>query len=227
MCVVSLFGTYFGGLGISISSLYNRIIKYFIYSTLLNYFLQLCCQAGCVGVISGVKWGDNIDPCPMRITELLEDPKIEIILGTELVCFFIIDLNNILFVVFSLWVQVFVLKLLIGPMTGFNLRNLTWHGFLRDDEFPPRFLSLIFAICVSLPKFVVQRWKMVKYGHTLSGRYQCDVWTMAERKYNVFCYGRPPRSRNWWRIDPFGQTEVQSCKFGAHQSFSCYFTCYY
>ena len=35
---------------------------------------------------SGVKWGNSPDPCPLRITDILEDPNLDSMLGKDLVC---------------------------------------------------------------------------------------------------------------------------------------------
>lgn len=51
-------------------------------------------------------------------------------------------------------------------MTGFNLRNLAWHGFLHSDEFPAKFLSLIFAVIITIPNLAVSMWRATKYDHT-------------------------------------------------------------
>lgn len=52
---------------------------------MINQVIQLCCQVGSVGATSGVKWGDNMDPCPLKITELLEDTQLELIIGKDMV----------------------------------------------------------------------------------------------------------------------------------------------
>lgn len=70
-----------------------------------------------------------------------------------------------------------LLRLLTGGLETLNLRNLLWHGFMKQDEFNPIFTSLIFFIILSFPQRLydvlqqneVRAYKStVEYDHLLS-----------------------------------------------------------
>lgn len=48
--------------------------------------------------------------------------------------------------------KIYLLRMLIGPLHGINVRNLLWHGFVAGHEFPVHFACLIFALLLSLAK---------------------------------------------------------------------------
>ena len=50
--------------------------------------------------------------------------------------------------------KIYLLRMLIGPLHGINVRNLLWHGFVAGHEFPVHFACLIFALLLSLAKML-------------------------------------------------------------------------
>jgi hypothetical protein len=46
--------------------------------------------------------------------------------------------------------KVYLLKMLVGPLHGINLRNLLWHGFVAPCEWPSYHTCLLFGILLSL-----------------------------------------------------------------------------
>jgi hypothetical protein len=71
--------------------------------------------------------------CPRMLRELLMMPEVVSLLGED--CHFL-------------------LRLLIGPPSGLNLRNITWHGFVSISEFSPSYVSLLFVMLMSLPVYI-------------------------------------------------------------------------
>ena len=47
------------------------------------------------------------------------------------------------------------LQSFIGPPTGLNLRNLAWHGFFADDEFPAPYTTLLLSFFEQLLNIAV------------------------------------------------------------------------
>src|SRR4051794_28414349 len=43
-----------------------------------------------------------------------------------------------------------LIKISVGPPPGINIRNLVWHGFISENEFPKEIISLVFAILFSI-----------------------------------------------------------------------------
>jgi hypothetical protein len=46
--------------------------------------------------------------------------------------------------------QMFFIRLLIGPLSSLNLRNLLWHGFLVPPEFHASYTSLMMLVYLSI-----------------------------------------------------------------------------
>ena len=46
--------------------------------------------------------------------------------------------------------QMFFIRLLIGPLSSLNLRNLLWHGFLVPPEFHASYASLMMLVYLSI-----------------------------------------------------------------------------
>ena len=52
--------------------------------------------------------------------------------------------------------QLFLLKCLVGPFSGFNLRNILWHGFVSKEEVNEDLVSFLFLTFLSLSKVYVE-----------------------------------------------------------------------
>ena len=48
--------------------------------------------------------------------------------------------------------QIFILKCFIGPFSGFNLRNIIWHGFVSKNELHSSLVSLLLLVVLSICK---------------------------------------------------------------------------
>lgn len=59
--------------------------------------------------------------------------------------------------------KIYLLRMLIGPLHGINVRNLLWHGFVAGHEFPVHFACLIFALLLSLAKDLIATTSTSKY----------------------------------------------------------------
>lgn len=46
--------------------------------------------------------------------------------------------------------RIYLLRLMIGPLHGINLRNLLWHGFVAPHEFPPYHSGLLLGLLLSI-----------------------------------------------------------------------------
>jgi hypothetical protein len=53
-------------------------------------------------------------------------------------------------VVLVFFSQMFFIRLLIGPLSSLNLRNLLWHGFLVPPEFHASYASLMMLVYLSI-----------------------------------------------------------------------------
>jgi hypothetical protein len=49
--------------------------------------------------------------------------------------------------------MIFVFMTFCGPIQGMNLRNLTWHGFLSSEVFPPHYSSFLLIFILSLHQY--------------------------------------------------------------------------
>ncbi len=65
----------------------------------------------------------------LKINDMLTTEKMKEILGTDVL---------------------FLLRLVSGPLQGMNLRNITWHGFLKDEEFHECYSSFLLLLILSL-----------------------------------------------------------------------------
>eukprot|EP01087_Luapelamoeba_hula_P021337 TRINITY_DN7430_c0_g1_i1.p1 TRINITY_DN7430_c0_g1~~TRINITY_DN7430_c0_g1_i1.p1 ORF type:complete len:955 (-),score=147.02 TRINITY_DN7430_c0_g1_i1:27-2891(-) len=77
-----------------------------------------------------VAWKTNgKERVPMRINDLLAMPVLKSLYGPD---------------------AVFLLRALIGPPTGINLRNLCWHGFFDTSDFHPSYVDFLLVLIASL-----------------------------------------------------------------------------
>ncbi|XP_064403083.1 endoplasmic reticulum membrane-associated RNA degradation protein-like isoform X1 [Halichondria panicea] len=67
--------------------------------------------------------------CPLLLRDLLATEEMEQALGHT---------------------AVFILRCVIGPPTGLNLRNIVWHGFFSYSEIPPQYSVFILVLAASL-----------------------------------------------------------------------------
>ena len=79
--------------------------------------------------------------CPKLLKDLLASKELENALGKFPVsksvcktCFKTTYLYN--------YYKMFCLQCLIGPPSGFNLRNIAWHGFFIEGEIPVEYVWL-------------------------------------------------------------------------------------
>ncbi|GLH12880.1 Endoplasmic reticulum membrane-associated RNA degradation protein [Gryllus bimaculatus] len=77
--------------------------------------------------------GSNV---PSLLRDLLSTTEIEIILGK---------------------IPVVFLQLLVGTPLALNLRNIVWHGFPRQDELYPHFVSTLFSVILSIGELLLER----------------------------------------------------------------------
>jgi hypothetical protein len=95
---------------------------------------QLCFQMGITFLerslgdllVSGM---DSFTTRQLKINDMLVHDRLQDILGFDII---------------------FLLRLISGPLQGMNLRNITWHGFLKDDEFPECYASFLLILILSL-----------------------------------------------------------------------------
>lgn len=66
---------------------------------------------------------------PNKLSEILLHPLISQSLGEDIL---------------------FILRTMIGPLNGLNLRNVIWHGFVTYEEFSPNYTSFFLVLLLSL-----------------------------------------------------------------------------
>ncbi len=72
--------------------------------------------------------------CPLLLRDLLATREMGQALEHTAVS--LVYVYNYQFISYPL--KVFVLRCVMGPPTGLNLRNIAWHGFLSHTEIPPQ-----------------------------------------------------------------------------------------
>lgn len=88
---------------------------------------------------------------PCRINDLLGEPALQDLLGPD---------------------AVFVVRCLVGPPNGLNIRNLLWHGFLDPEQLHPALLDFLMVLVASLGSLLGQAQLMAfsAWGEALDGR---------------------------------------------------------
>lgn len=76
---------------------------------------------------------DYTKPVPSLLRDLLETEELEKVLGDSLL---------------------FLIKSIIGPPTGLNLRNIIWHGFISIREYETSFNSYLFILFFTTLKVI-------------------------------------------------------------------------
>ncbi len=67
------------------------------------------------------------------------------------------------------------MRTVIGPLNGWNLRNVTWHGFVTPpQEFSPCYTSFLMVLTMSLADLVSSR------GDTNKARGRRELWYLDE-----------------------------------------------
>jgi hypothetical protein len=119
---------------------------------------------------------------PIKINEMLIMPQLNEILGPNII---------------------FLLRLIIGPIQGMNLRNLMWHGFFSDDEFYNGYAALLLVLIPSIAALpVVKQSYLVESRPLLKGsNYDCPTTPIP---FNVdqllhATYFIPPTQTKLWK----------------------------
>ncbi|WAR20382.1 EMARD-like protein [Mya arenaria] len=75
-------------------------------------------------------------PCPSMLKDLLVTEQLKEILGEHVMC---------------------ILRLVMGPPTSLNLRNVAWHGFPFPGEIPARCIWFLILLVPSIGRVLEER----------------------------------------------------------------------
>lgn len=76
---------------------------------------------------------ESLPDCPRMMKDLLVTKELEAVFGEDFL---------------------FLLHIFLGPPTGLNLRNVTWHGFVLQGEFPWIYVAFLFVLLFTIPSFI-------------------------------------------------------------------------